>query len=132
MAYEVVHTDAEWRELLTPDQFRVLRRAGTEPSFDNEFWDNHEDGVYSCAGCDRTLFDSADKFDSGTGWPSFKRPIEPAAVETETDTQFGMTRTEVRCSRCGGHLGHVFEDGPPPTFKRYCMNSASLTFAPRT
>jgi len=131
MAYEVIHTDDEWRRRLTPDQFRVLRRKGTEPSFDNPFWDNHVDGIYRCAGCGRQLFDSKDKFDSGTGWPSFTRPIEPKAVETETDTEFGMTRTEVRCARCGGHLGHVFDDGPHPTFKRYCMNSAALTFEAR-
>jgi len=131
MPYEVIHTDDEWRRRLTPDQFRVLRRKGTEPSFDNAFWDNHVDGTYRCAGCGRLLFDSKDKFDSGTGWPSFTRPIEPKAVETETDTEFGMTRTEVRCARCGGHLGHVFDDGPHPTFKRYCMNSAALTFEAR-
>lgn len=131
MAYEVSHTDTEWRELLTPDQFRVLRRAGTEPAFANEYWDNHAPGLYRCAGCDRELFEAADKFDSGTGWPSFTRPIVPEAVETHTDTQFGMTRTEVRCARCGGHLGHLFPDGPSPTFKRYCMNSASLKFEPR-
>jgi peptide-methionine (R)-S-oxide reductase len=131
VAYEVNHTDAEWRELLTPEQFRVLRREGTEPAFANEYWDNHEAGVYSCAGCDRELFDSADKFDSGTGWPSFTRPIVPEAVETNTDTTFGMTRTGVKCARCGGHLGHRFPDGPAPTFERYCMNSAALKFEKR-
>jgi peptide-methionine (R)-S-oxide reductase len=131
MSYQVNHTDAEWRELLTPDQFRVLRRQGTEPSFANEFWDNHATGVYHCAGCGQPVFDSDDKFDSGTGWPSFTRAIEPRAVETHTDSQFGMTRTEVRCSRCGGHLGHLFDDGPAPSRMRFCMNSASLTFEPR-
>lgn len=131
MAYEVTHTDAEWREMLTPEQFRVLRRAGTEPAFANEYWDNHMAGIYDCAGCGRELFDSDDKFDSGTGWPSFTRPIDEGAVETETDTQFGMTRTEVRCARCGGHLGHVFNDGPAPTHQRYCMNSGALSFEPR-
>lgn len=131
MTYEVSHTDAEWRDMLTPDQFRVLRRAGTEPSFANEFWDNHASGVYHCAGCGRPLFDSDDKFDSGTGWPSFSRSIEPRAVETHSDEQFGMTRTEVRCARCGGHLGHLFDDGPAPTRMRFCMNSAALTFQPR-
>jgi peptide-methionine (R)-S-oxide reductase len=131
MAYQVSHTDAEWRELLSPDQFRVLRRQGTEPSFANQFWDNHAAGVYHCAGCGQALFDSDDKFDSGTGWPSFTRPIDPKAVETHTDTQLGMTRTEVRCARCGGHLGHVFRDGPAPTHERFCMNSAALAFEPR-
>jgi peptide-methionine (R)-S-oxide reductase len=131
MVYPVSHTDAEWRALLTPDQFRVLRRQGTEPSFANQYWDNHAPGVYQCAGCGNLLFDSEDKFDSGTGWPSFTRPIDPNAVETHTDTEFGMTRTGVRCARCGGHLGHVFGDGPLPTHKRFCMNSAALTFVPR-
>jgi peptide-methionine (R)-S-oxide reductase len=132
MTYPVNHTDAEWRDILTPDQFRVLRRQGTEPSFANEYWDNHAVGVYHCAGCGQSVFDSDDKFDSGTGWPSFRRSIEPRAVETHTDSQFGMTRTEVRCARCGGHLGHLFDDGPAPSRLRYCMNSASLTFEPRT
>lgn len=131
MAYEVTHTDEEWRALLTPDQFRVLRRAGTEPSFHNDYWDDHTAGLYRCRACGRSLFDSADKFDSGTGWPSFTRPIEPAAVETRTDKEFGMTRTEVRCSRCGSHLGHLFNDGPKPLGTRYCMNSASLLLEPR-
>lgn len=131
MSYRVSHTDAEWREMLTPDQFRVLRRQGTEPSFANEYWDNHADGLYHCAGCGQVLFDSDDKFDSGTGWPSFCRTVEPRAVETHTDTQFGTTRTEVRCARCGGHLGHLFNDGPAPSLMRYCMNSAALTFGPR-
>jgi peptide-methionine (R)-S-oxide reductase len=131
MSYKVTHTDVEWRELLTPDQFRVLRRQGTEPSFANQFWDNHAPGMYHCAGCGHAIFTSDDKFDSGSGWPSFTRPVESGAVETHTDTQFGMTRTEVRCATCGGHLGHVFDDGPMPTRKRYCMNSAALTFEPR-
>jgi peptide-methionine (R)-S-oxide reductase len=131
MAYEVEHTDEEWREILTPDEFRVLRRAGTEPSFHNEYWDNHEPGAYFCRACSKLLFDSDDKFDSGTGWPSFTRPVEPDAVETQTDTTFGMRRTEVRCARCGGHLGHLFPDGPAPLGTRYCMNSLSLRFEPR-
>jgi peptide-methionine (R)-S-oxide reductase len=129
--YPVNHTDSEWREMLSEDQFRVLRRQGTEPSFANQYWDNHVPGTYHCAGCGQPLFSSDAKFDSGSGWPSFTAPIDPSAVETHTDTQFGMTRTEVRCSRCGGHLGHVFDDGPAPTRKRYCMNSAALTFEPR-
>jgi len=131
VAYEVIRTDEEWRALLTPDQFRVLRRGGTEPSFHNEYWDNHAPGLYRCRGCDRELFDAADKFDSGTGWPSFTKPIEEAAVVTHKDTSFGMTRIEVLCSRCGGHLGHLFHDGPKPLGTRYCMNSASLLFEPR-
>jgi peptide-methionine (R)-S-oxide reductase len=129
--YEVEHTDDEWRRILTPEAFRVLRRAGTEPAFHNAFWDNHADGVYHCGGCAQPLFDSNDKFDSGTGWPSFTRPISGDVTETHTDSTFGMKRTEVRCSRCGGHLGHLFDDGPPPLYTRYCMNSVSLTFEPR-
>lgn len=131
MPYEVSHTDDEWREILTRDEFRVLRRAGTEPSFDNEYWDNHEPGAYNCRACGRALFDSDDKFESGCGWPSFTRPVEEAAVETHVDTSFGMRRTEVRCSRCGSHLGHVFRDGPPPLGTRYCINSLSLRFVAR-
>jgi peptide-methionine (R)-S-oxide reductase len=132
MSYEIEHTDDEWRGILSPNAFRILRRAGTEPAFNNEYWDNHADGFYDCGGCDRRLFDSADKFDSGTGWPSFTRPIESEAVETHVDSGFGMARTEVRCARCGGHLGHVFDDGPPPLGTRYCMNSGALAFKPRT
>ncbi len=131
MPYEVEHTDEEWRHILSPDAFRVLRRVGTEPPFHNAYWDNHADGVYRCAGCDRPLFDAADKFDSGTGWPSFTRPIDDDATETATDTSLGMARTEVRCRRCGGHLGHLFDDGPAPLHTRYCMNSAALVFHPR-
>lgn len=131
MAYEIEHSDDEWRSTLTPDAFRILRRGGTEPAFHNEYWDNHADGIYNCSACGRRLFDSTDKFDSGSGWPSFTHPIEPAAVETATDSTLGMVRTEVRCARCGSHLGHLFDDGPPPYGTRYCMNSGSLRFEQR-
>ncbi len=130
MSYQIEHTDAEWRTLLGPDRYRVLRRAGTEPPFNNEYWDTHDPGLYLCGGCGAILFDAADKFDSGTGWPSFTRPVEPARVEEHTDASLGSVRTEVVCARCGSHLGHVFPDGPPPTSLRYCMNSLALTFMP--
>jgi len=128
---QVRHTDAEWRDLLTPEQFRVARQQGTEPAFRNEYWNNHEDGVYFSVCSDTPLFDSRDKFDSGTGWPSFTKPIEPVFVGETTDTSWGMTRTEVHCAVDGAHLGHVFDDGPRPTGMRYCINSASLRFMPR-
>lgn len=131
MTYEIEHTDEEWRRLLAPDAFRILRRGGTEPAFGNALWDNHADGTYLCGGCGRPVFASADKYDSGSGWPSFTRPIDQGAVETHVDTQFGVTRTEVRCARCGGHLGHLFADGPAPAGTRYCMNSGALRFVRR-
>jgi peptide-methionine (R)-S-oxide reductase len=127
----VRHSDAEWRKLLTPAQFAVARRQGTEPPFQNEYWDNHEDGVYFSVCSDTPLFDSRDKFESGTGWPSFTRPIEPGFVEVSRDTSHGMVRDEVHCPVDGAHLGHVFDDGPAPTHLRYCINSASLRFMPR-
>jgi len=125
----VQHSDAEWQNLLTPMQYHVARRQGTERPFSNEYWDHHEDGVYFSVCSDTPLFDSRDKFESGTGWPSFYQPL-PNAVDTTTDRSFFMTRTEVNCHRCAGHLGHVFDDGPKPTGLRYCMNGVALTFKP--
>jgi peptide-methionine (R)-S-oxide reductase len=124
--YPVQHTDAEWRKLLTPEEYKVLRQEGTEPPFHNAYFDAHKKGVYVCAACGQVLFSSDDKFESGTGWPSFWEPVDPTHVEEVTDGTLGMRRTEVRCSRCGSHLGHVFDDGPKPTGLRYCMNSAAL------
>lgn len=127
----VQRTDAEWQRLLTPEQFKVARKQGTEAPFRNEYWNNHEDGVYFSSCSDTPLFDSRDKFESGTGWPSFTKSIEPAFVGETTDTSWGMTRVEVHCNVDGAHLGHVFDDGPAPTGMRYCINSASLKFMPR-
>ncbi len=127
----VQRSDAEWRKLLTPMQYRVARQQGTEPPFQNEYWNSHADGVFFSVGSDTPLFDSRDKFDSGTGWPSFTKPIEPAFVGETVDTSHGMRRVEVHSSVDGGHLGHVFPDGPGPTGLRYCINSASLRFMPR-
>ena len=126
MGTKVNKTDAEWRAELTPEQYDVMRKAGTEAPFTGEYNDCKLDGMYRCAGCGEQLFDASTKFDSGTGWPSFYAPADSAAVEVESDRAFFMVRNEVHCSSCGGHLGHVFDDGPNPTGLRYCINSASL------
>lgn len=128
----VVKTREEWKEVLAPEQFRILRQKGTERAFSGKYHDHKGDGLYRCAGCGADLFDSKTKFSSGTGWPSFWAPISGKNVATETDRGFGMVREEVLCARCGGHLGHVFEDGPRPTGLRYCINSGALEFVERT
>ena len=130
-AYEVTHTDAEWQKMLSPDAYQVLRHEGTERPFTSPLNNEHRAGTFACAGCELPLYSSKTKFDSGTGWPSFWAPIDKAVGTTE-DTSFGMVRTAVHCSRCGGHLGHVFDDGPKPTGLRYCMNGVALTFKPAT
>jgi peptide-methionine (R)-S-oxide reductase len=121
-------TEAEWKQLLTPEQYRVLREKGTERAFTGTYWNHKGTGTYVCAGCGQALFASQAKFDSGTGWPSFWEPVATKVVANENDESHGMVRSEVHCSRCGGHLGHVFDDGPQPTGLRYCINSASLQF----
>ena len=126
---KIVKSDAEWKQVLEPDEYRLLRKKGTELAFTGRFHDFKGKGTYTCAGCELPLFSSEAKFNSGTGWPSFYQPIDKDAIEEHLDVGFGV-RTEVRCVRCGGHLGHVFDDGPPPTGRRYCMNSGALHFKP--
>lgn len=128
---KVKKSESEWRQELTPAQYEVLRKKGTERAFSGAYWDSKQGGVYRCAGCGQELFSSETKFDSGTGWPSFYEPVAGTAVETEKDSSLFMRRTEVHCSRCGGHLGHVFDDGPEPTGDRFCINSCSLKLDPQ-
>ncbi len=131
MSEKITKDESEWRRELTPEQYRILREKGTERAFTGAYWDEHRPGVYRCAGCGSEVFDASAKFDSGCGWPSFYQPMRDGAVETERDDSFFMTRTEVHCTRCGGHLGHVFDDAPQtPTGDRYCMNSVSLRLEP--
>ncbi|MCX7865737.1 MAG: peptide-methionine (R)-S-oxide reductase MsrB [Limisphaera sp.] len=128
MDFPIKKTDAEWRAQLTPEQYRILRQKGTEPAFSGAYWNHKEKGVYRCAGCGAVLFTSDTKYDSGCGWPSYYAPASPDAIVQQPDYSHGMIRTEVLCAKCGGHLGHVFPDGPRPTGLRYCINSAALRF----
>jgi peptide-methionine (R)-S-oxide reductase len=130
MSPEIQKTDEQWRQELSPEQYQVLRKAGTERPFSGKYVHNHDDGTYHCAGCGALLFSSGTKFDSGSGWPSFWQPADEENIERRTDSSHGMIRTEVLCKKCGGHLGHVFEDGPRPTGERFCMNSLAMTFEP--
>jgi peptide-methionine (R)-S-oxide reductase len=127
--FDMPQTEPEWRERLTPEQYQVLRQSGTERAFTGKYWNSKTEGTYRCAGCGEELFSSDTKFDSGSGWPSFYSALNPEKIKEETDRSLGMVRTELKCAKCGGHLGHLFDDGPNPTGMRYCINSASLDLA---
>ncbi|WP_303907426.1 peptide-methionine (R)-S-oxide reductase MsrB [Thiohalomonas denitrificans] len=131
MAERIEKDEEQWRAELDPEQYRILREAGTEPAFTGKYYRNKETGIYHCGACGAELFGSDQKYESGSGWPSFRTPVSKDALETRTDRSHGMTRIEVRCARCGSHLGHVFDDGPAPTGQRYCINSAALDFEQR-
>jgi peptide-methionine (R)-S-oxide reductase len=130
MQEQINKTDAEWRKTLTPEAYRITRQCGTEPPFTGKYWNHKEPGIYQCVACGLPLFDAAHKYDSGSGWPSYWQPVAEKNLTRREDHSLSVTRTEVRCARCGAHLGHVFKDGPPPTGLRYCINSAALKFVP--